>query len=159
MAGISRAQQTRAATARPMIAPNQKGKLDIDVSSLPPDLEATWIRESTLGEYDDNNVQDAMERGYRPVEAKDLPGYQTFKLPGARGSTMPDDTLVRKGGVVLMARDRRLAEAERAAYADETAENLRSVALEPSAPKDGRNFQDTPAEFSVQTERRGRFSE
>lgn len=158
MARTPRAQETRAAEARPDFF-DQKGRLEIDVSSLPVDSEPTWIRESIRGEYDDDNVQRAMERGFTPVQASDLASYTTHRLPGARGSTHQDDNLIRKGGLILMQRDRRLGEAERAAHNAETAEALRSVSREKSDLKDGRNFVDATPEVTVTTSRGGRFSE
>lgn len=160
MSRPSRAQESRAAEARPIITTDQKGRLEIDVSSLPNDLEPTWIRESFRGEYDDNNVQFAMERGFRPLDISEMPGYRTHKLPGARGSNHQDDTLIRRGGMILMVRDKRLGDQERALHAQETAETLRTVAHDTGAPKDGRNFKDVAPEYSARTERPGgRFSE
>jgi hypothetical protein len=161
MQRTSRAQETRTSTARPVIGGNEKGRLDLDFSAITASgMEVQWIREATLGEYDDDNVQLAMERGFTPVEAKDLPGFTTHRLPGARGSKMPDDTLVRRGGLVAMARPQQLAQAERAAHRRENADAIRSVAAgELSAPKDGINFQNITPEFEMKTERKGRFSE
>lgn len=158
----TRAQQSRAAVARPAIGGDEKGRLDIDVSTLPNNLAVKWIRESIRGQYDDDNIQMNMERGYRPVEASELPGYRTHRLPGARGSNTPEDTLIRRGGAILMARDASVDAQEQAQIAEETAEALRSVARRPddAAPKDGKNFRDMDPEVTHKIERgRGRFSE
>lgn len=160
MAHQTRAVETRAATSRPQIGGEIRGRLDIDVSALPNDLEPTWIREECLGEYQGDNVAAALERGYRPVTADELPQYKTRRLPGARGNADSDDTLIRRGGQVLMVRDRQIAEQERQAYAEMTDEATRSVARDTAAPKDGKNFRDLEPEVSVRVDRgKGRFSE
>ena len=162
MSRTPRAAESRVAMTRPTIGGGHRGRLDIDVSDLPDDVEATWIRETFLGQYDDDNITSAMERGFRPVTKGDLPRYTAHRLPGARGSAVSDDTLIRRGGQVLMMRDRQIARDERAFYAAETAQAARSVARDTAAPKDGRNFQNMPGEGVSSTFERpapGRFSE
>lgn len=161
MSRPTRSETSRAATAHPLIGGNERGRLDVDFSAITgKGMEVTWIRETILGDYDDNNVQYNMERGFTAVEAKDLPGYQTHRLPGARGSRTQEDTLVRRGGLIAMARSVELARQERAAQARETADTLRSVAADThAAPRDGVNFQSMTPEFEIKTEHRGRFSE
>ena len=160
MSRTTRAAESRIATTRPTIGGEPKGRLDIDVSGLPVGMEATWIRETCLGEADDDNIVSAMERGYQPATTDDLPSYKKYRLPGARGSDT-EDSLIRRGGQVLMIRDRTIGDEERAHYAAQTNEAARSVARDNAAPKDGRNFQDMPgAGISTTVEKSsGRFSE
>lgn len=163
MANQTRAETSRAASARPAIGGQiNRGRLEIDVSALPDDVEPTWIREIERGEYQHDNVASAMERGYVPVEASQLPQYKSRALPGAPVGTQTDDTLIRRGGMVLMARPRHLADEERRYHAEVTAQRARSVAKQndPAAPKDGTNFAEAPPEIVEKTSHgaRGRFS-
>lgn len=159
---ITRSEEKHVATARPLIGGESRGRLDIDVSGLPKDMEPTWIREVVRGQYDEDNISSAMERGYTPVMAEDLPGYRSHRLPGAPKSAGDGENLIRRGGMVLMARPKVLAQQERALYTSETKEALRSVARDTAAPKDGKNFQDMPGagiSTSFETAAPGRFSE
>lgn len=154
----TRAEETRAASARPLMG-RRDGELNVDTSSLPSNVVPKWIRETCRGEYDDHNVQRAMEDGFKPVLASELRGFTTHRLPGARGSEHQDDELVRRGGMVLMVRDRDLDRQERAALHQETLSDIRSVARDSGAPKDGHNFQDMKPEVSINDQPASRFSE
>ena len=96
----------------------------------------------------------------REVKGSELhPPTQAHRLPGARGSNIPDDNLIRRGGQVLMARPKEVGQTERDRYNYETQEALRSVARDTTAPKDGKNFRDLEPEISTRVERPRRFSE
>ena len=113
---MSRANTSRAATTRPAIGGQlERLRLDIDVSALPKELEATWVREIVAGEPDDENVQRALEeRGMRPATYEELHLAPPPRLPGRDAET---HGLIRRGGSILMVRERAVAKQERAELA------------------------------------------
>ena len=144
MAENSRALDSRAATARQVIGGNSDSLLDIDVSGLPSDMEATWIRESTTGDYDHANIRAAqMRRGYVPVTTEMLPHMNPAPLPG-----QPADSsgLIREGGLLLMMRPKKRTAEDRDKQIqdDEAAKNAASRIPELSTGAnrgaDGDNF-------------------
>lgn len=159
----TRADDSRTATSRLSLG-GERGRLDIDISSLPKNLVPTWIREETRGEMDDDNVQSAQERGYVPVLTSDLPSYKKFaRLPGAR-KDVAEDELIRRGGMVLMARERHIDREERDIYSQQTKGAIKSVARDLAAQRDGTNVKDLPDSVVRTTVQRadstvGRFSE
>ncbi len=83
-ARASRVNTSREAQARPVIGGEvERLRLDIDISKLPRDLEATWVREEVAGKYDSENVQRAMEeRGFQPATYDELNLPKPPVLPG-----------------------------------------------------------------------------
>lgn len=120
----TRAQQSRAANQRRGVGGDHKGRLHIDPSLLDPGREYTWIREESLGERDKGNIQDALDnQGYDPVSAKDHPALAGRTLPGWEDK----DSLVRRGGLVLMSRPKEIAASFREELARENEDALNSV--------------------------------
>ena len=108
---MSRASESRAATARVAIGGEYAGELAIDTSALPANVDAVWIRESCLGERDRANLQSAMRRGFRPATTDMLPQEAEALFPG---DVADPHKLIRRGGSILMVRPRELATEERA---------------------------------------------
>jgi hypothetical protein len=151
MSHPTRAATSRAAQQRPLIVGADQGRLHIDPSLLSPDYDWQWIRETTLGEYDEGNVQAALEQqGFLPVNSDELPGAAPIALPGRKAP----DKLIRRGGLILMRRSKEIAQDQRQALAEANDEAIRSVTKDLSGRMDGRNFQDLPDRpVSVTTER------
>lgn len=139
---------SRASSARPAVAGDPRGRLWVDPTSLDPSQEYQWIRESTLGERDEGNLQMAMdENGFVPVEAKELPGAAGSRLPGQRTT----DGFIRRGGLIMMKRPRELAEEQVAMLRRANAEAVQGVTKDLSAGFDGRNVEAMPG-AGVQTQ-------
>jgi hypothetical protein len=159
----TRSADSRTATARPAISgPAVQSRLHIDPALLDSSLEYQWIRESTLGERDEGNLQVAMDvNGFTPVEAKTMPGVAGRLLPGQKAL----DGLIRRGGLVLMARSREWADAAAQDMAAFNAQQVASVTKDLSASLDGKNWQEMPGAGVVSAVDRGdgertqRFSE
>lgn len=114
MAQPSRGEMSRAATSRPVIGGESRGRLEIDISGLPEGMEATWVRESVLGERDPGNIQQKLEQGYVPVTNAHLPGRALPTLADDGKIRAPAaDEPIRRQGSILMMRPKRDAVAER----------------------------------------------
>ena len=146
MSSKTRAQTSRDANARPAIGGVlERLRLDIDVSKLPRDMEATWVREYTAGQPDDENVQRALEeRGMKPATYDELNLPVPPVLPGRERET---HGLIRRGGSILMIREREIARQERAELAEANEEILADAtnAKEFKAAA-ARNGMETPAD-------------
>lgn len=115
----SRTAESRHATARASIGGEAKGRLDIDLTGLPPDMEACWIRESIMGQRDDNNISDALNRqGYECVPPDMLTNTAVKRLPGEVATS---DQILRRSGHILMMRPIEIADEARAVQRDEVA--------------------------------------
>ena len=163
MARTTRTNESRAADARPEIGgPIERLRLDIDVSKLPREMEATWVREVVAGQPDDENVQRAMEeRRMRPATYDELNLPKPPVLPGRAVET---HGLIRRGGSILMVRERAVAQKERAAVAKANEDILKDAhaanAFKQAARATGA---ETPASEnqvrSSETKADGRFQE
>ena len=135
MAENSRASESRAATARPTIGGDDgESMLNIDTSGLPAGMEATWIRESTAGQYDQQNIRTAqMRRGYIPVTTEMMPHLNPPPLPG-----QPADTtgLIREGGLILMMRPKARGVADKASQHERNEEAKASASRIPKMSTD-----------------------
>lgn len=150
MAHPSREATSRNATARPAIGGGGHGRLHIDPALLDPKFDYQWIRETTLGEYDEGNVQAAMEQnGFVPVDTSSLPGAAPPKLPGRKAA----DSLIRRGGLILMMRAKEIAEDQRNDHQRANEEAIAGVTKDLAQRMDGRNFQglsDKPVQVAVE---------
>ncbi len=124
MAQASRQQQTRAYSMRPSIGPGSPAILHVDTSKLPRDLEVMWATKSVLGSENLENIRLQMGRGFYPVLASEMPDEASQLLPGQAHS---ENSLVERGGLVLMKRPRALGDEERGLLAADNAEVLRAV--------------------------------
>lgn len=148
MANPSRAAATRAALARPAIGGEAPPRLWLDPSKLDPNFDYTWIRESTLGEYDEGNIQTAMsQQGYVPVEADEMPEAVAPTLPGRKAA---GDKLIRRGGQILMKRSKEIAQDHAKALAEANRAAIAGVTKDLAGGMDGKNFQPLP-DGGVQT--------
>ena len=131
------------------------GYLDIDLSALPKNMEALWVRESVLGDTSQSGISRAMQRGYEPAMATQYPDFAEPLLPG---QTRKDTDIVRRGGSVLMVRDKRIGEQERAEQRDESHDAVATVQRmqDMRDQMDGRNFKlDTGSRVSDEIDRTG----
>lgn len=98
MARQTRAMQSREASMRQMPNTNYKGKLYIDKNKIPKGMIYSWIREYIQGEPDDNNVQERLMGGWKPVPADRHPEMVPPALPGRERT---DHNVIRRGGLIL----------------------------------------------------------
>ncbi len=152
MSQRTRKHTSRAADARPAVGGStERFRLDIDTSKLPPELEATWVREMVKGERDIENVQRALEdRGMRPATYEELNLSVPPRLPG---DTTETHGLIRRGGSILMIRERELADEERADLA-QVNEEIIATAKDAAPFKEGiqkRGFEAPDRENRVST--------
>lgn len=143
MSKVTRAAQTRSVQARPAVGGSAdfQGRLHIDPSLIPPGTELQWVREETLGQYDEGNIQANLEqRGFRPATVEEFPTLAPPTLPGRERQ----GGLIRRGGLVLMARPADVGEAERAHRKASDDATLRAVNKELEKGMDGKNFQRSP---------------
>lgn len=100
-------------------------RLNLPMDKLDPTQEYQFIRASVHGQPDDDNIEAAMARGFVPVEHKEI-GTKPFSMPGRESA----DPYVRRGGTIAMRRPKALADQERAVYAQDTQEQMRSAMRE-----------------------------
>lgn len=161
-AATSREATTRQAEARPALGQEERGRLYVDPSLLDPAFDYQWVRESVLGEYDEGNLQTSMEvRGFVPVESSSMKSIAPIQLPGRKAA----DTLIRRGGLILMKRAKEIAQDQRAAEREANEAAVAGVTKDLSQRMDGRNFQSlserpvTTAVDRVGPEGAARFAE
>jgi hypothetical protein len=108
-------------------------------------MEAVFVRETCLGQYDDANIEFALARGLTPATTDLLPGNKPVVLPGREP---PKDNLIRRGGQILMVAPKATLQAERQEAIEEAQAQIDSAQRTSSvkdAEIDGRNYQDLPA--------------
>jgi hypothetical protein len=151
MSAPSRPVSARAVSRRPSPAPEAQGRLYIDPTRIPPGVRLLWVREATLGQPDQDNVERNLMNGWSPVTADAFPDLVPPTLPG----TTRSDTLVRRGGLILMQRAIERCEEDEDRLRRTNQEILEAV----DADRRGdRNFQPT-RELHSRTERNGRFED
>jgi hypothetical protein len=131
-----------------------RGRLDVDLTGLPDDMEAVMIRETILGQRDRDNLEDALSRGLVPATTDMLPhATSQFILPGDDG---PKDKYIRRGSNILMVGKKRDLQGDRAHHRARGEAQIRSAARladGKSSPIDGENFVETSPEVSDRMER------
>lgn len=153
---VARAQQSRATSQRRGIGGEHKGRLHIDAALLDPTLDYTWIREESMGDRDKGNIQDALDnQGYDPVSAKDNPELAGKTLAGWEEK----DSLIRRGGLVLMSRPKHVGIEVREDLAAQNDEAIRSVSrtLDESRANSNPDYIQKPKDerIAVEVERTG----
>lgn len=124
MAAPSRTALSRAADARPALN-GESATLTVNTSALSEDLELMWATETVLGADFRENVRLQMQsRGFQPVLVSEMPDEAPPLFPGEKRDEF---ALIRRGGMVLMKREKRIGQQERQELADQNAEALRSV--------------------------------
>lgn len=152
MAFPSRESTSRGVTQRQGLGGNAVTRLHIDPALLDAAYEYQFIRETCLGEYDEGNVQAAMEQGgFVPVSSDELPGAAPPALPGRKAA----DKLIRRGGQILMRRSKEIAQGQGRELREANDEAIRSVTKDLSGRMDGRNFQDLAERPVTTTTERG----
>ena len=112
---MSRASETRAATARPR---RWTPASQLDAPPPKPGQHLRWIRNATLGADDQANMAAREREGYTPVLASDYPDW--------RGPKAADGTFS-QGGLTLCKIDAEIAEDRTRYYEEATAGQLASV--------------------------------
>lgn len=120
----NRETESRKAEENPMPAMNFRGRLYIDPHLIPKDKVYEWKREATLGEYDENNMQDAMINGWRAVPADRHPELRPPSLPGREHNA---NEYIRRGGLILMEKDKRMVQAEKERLRSENLAAMQAV--------------------------------
>lgn len=96
-------------------------RLHIAADKLDPTLDYTWIRDEVMGQADNASRNDAMRRGFQPVAWSQIGGNPVV-WPGSK----PTDDFIRDAGVVLCARPKHTAEAEREWQRQETESQMKN---------------------------------
>jgi hypothetical protein len=149
----TRATTSRIATQRPLASGAARNRLDVDLTGLPDDLEAVFVREETLGQYDQGNIEHALARGLTPATTDMLPNNAPVVLPGREP---PNHNLIRRGGQILMVGRKADLQAERDAAVEEGEAQIASaqrMSAVKGAEIDGRNYQDLPAQVTDHIDR------
>lgn len=115
-----------------------RGKLHIDPRHIPRGMSLKWARETYLGAPDRDNLRDSMEDGWKAVLATQMPHYAAPLLPGEERQ----DTLIRRGGMILMMRPLDWTAAARQKLAQANAQELASLDRNRRSEEsmDGKNF-------------------
>lgn len=112
----TRSASTRAATSRQAEMRQRpsnefQSALYIDPRLVPKGMTYRWVREANLNQPDGNNVARSLQSGWRPVPAD---RHKEFAIPSIPGLTDHlDQTLIRRGGLLLCERPTREVEQER----------------------------------------------
>jgi hypothetical protein len=120
----NRETESRKAEENPMPNMNFRGRLYIDPHLIPKTVVYEWKREATLGEYDENNMQDAMINGWRPVPADRHPELRPPALPGRPHTA---NEYIRRGGLILMEKAKEMVLAEKARLREENLAAMQAV--------------------------------
>lgn len=123
MARTSRAQQTRNAETRNagtrrMPGMAYRGKLAWDGNKVPGDKVYRWVMESVLGVPDPENITNRLANGWGYVPADRHPEIPLLD---------PSSNVIRRGGQVLMERDRTMHEEDMEMIRRENEDILRST--------------------------------
>jgi hypothetical protein len=138
----SREATSRVAQSRPAIGGDFRGRLWVDPTTLDPSFDYQWIRESTLGERDEGNLQYAMDvNGFVPVDSKELPGAAGARLPGQKETT---EKLIRRGGLILMKRSKEIAQEQEMELQAANEAAVAGVTKDLSGLQDGKYVQQLP---------------
>ncbi len=146
MSRAPRAAETREMSSKRPAPSPFKSKLDFDVRLIPAGMKACWIRESTYGQLDDDNVESMMaDRGFTLATTDQFPQLARPVIPGREKKA---GNLVRIGGMLLGLRPKETDDEERALLASTNEERRRGVnriAPDTNAKFDRENFVDNSA--------------
>jgi len=120
---------------RPQLTSDRKSRLYIPPHLKPSDKEWRWFAESVHNAPNDGRIEDALMNGWKPVDGSQYAGLQAPSLPGREEKK---DTLVRKGGQILMEIDKSLYEEKVADHEIESRSALNAI----STAVDGPGMQD-----------------
>jgi hypothetical protein len=102
-----------------------RGKLYIDPTRIPKGAVYGWVREYIQGEPDDNNVQERLMGGWKPVPADRHPELVPPALPGREQDT---SNVIRRGGLILCEISRKEYAERRAEIQAENYEAIQGIA-------------------------------
>ncbi len=89
-----------------------RGKLFFDPEKVPAGKDYLWVVETLLGEAKVDNLQSSYYIGWRPVPAARHPEMIVPDFGGPLSNI--DRQYIRRGGQILMERDKKIGDAERA---------------------------------------------
>lgn len=146
-----RSADTRAASARPVVAYKPPSKLD---APAPPsdDVEYKWVRRAILGQDDPTNMSARHREGYVPVKASEHAGEQ---WPTSGNG---EDAVIESGGLVLCKIAKPVSEGKREYFENltrrmaEGIDNDRMKVADPTMPMTAKRESTTsygrrPAQF------------
>lgn len=120
---------------RPQLTADRRSRLYIPPHLKPANKEWRWFAEQVHNAPNDGRIEDAMMSGWRPVDGSQYAGLRAPPLPGREEQK---DTLVRKGGQILMEIDKELFEEKLADHEAETQGTMNAI----STAVDGPGMQD-----------------
>jgi len=133
MAQPARSTETRAVQQR-FVPADSRGKLHIDPKHIPAGVELRWVRESSMGEVDNENVTDRLEQDWVPIERDKIPSLSPPMLPGH----VPPDNFIRRGGLILMGRSKEQCDEERRQFKEYNESVVNSLDKSRQASADGK---------------------
>lgn len=115
--------QMRDRLERRQILTQSRGRLYVDPTRIPAGVRYCWIRASTLGQADDDNVIQALEMGWKPVP----PDRHSELVPPSFGDRVRPPDHILKGGQILMERPEEICAEDDATLRDINLQVLREV--------------------------------
>lgn len=114
--------------ANTAVTPRDKFARDLDfpASEIPPGMTYSWLRLSTLNEADHNNWQKKIGKGWSAVpRSRHADRFPLLDVPGL--SDPKYDSIIVKGGLLLVERPTDDVEDDRLAQAQETQDQIEGV--------------------------------
>lgn len=139
MAPSPRSTQMRSASSRPTPSVGHQEVFPIKRSEIPDGMVYQGIRQSTFGEPDNSNVQQAIRAGWRAVPASRHPHLGPLSLDG---KPTEGAEYIQAGGLILMERPKEMDDDQRAALREEAQAVVDSVDFDRVA-KSNEYFQAT----------------
>lgn len=115
--------QMRDRLERRQILTQSRGRLYVDPTKIPAGVRYCWIRASTLGQPDDDNVIQALEMGWKPVP----PDRHPELVPPSFGDRARPADHILKGGQILMERPEEICAEDDATLREINLQVLREV--------------------------------
>lgn len=121
-----RSQTSRRAQARKVQIPGYQGKLYVPAGHKDPAFDYRWVRSRNRNEPDQNNVRDAMNRGWAIVPRSEWPEFNQADMTAIFGEDRSSG-IIDAGGLVYMKRAKSIGAAEREALRQANLRAIRSV--------------------------------
>jgi len=125
-AAEDRSQTTRRAEARKVKMPGYQGKLYVPPGHKDPAFDYRWVRSRNRNEPDQNNVRDAMNRGWNIVPRSEWPEFNQADMTAIFGEDKSSG-VIDAGGLVYMKRAKTLGNIEREGLRQANLQAIRSV--------------------------------
>lgn len=146
-----RATTSRRAQARKVVLPGYQGKLYVPAGNKDPAFDYRWVRSHNRNQPDQNNVRDAMNRGWGTVPRSEWPEFNAADMTSIFGVDQSSG-IIDAGGLVYMKRAKSIGIAERDALRVANQRAIRSVRRDQMDPHSDKNipaFDDSQTRYSA----------